>query len=286
MAAELQSDCRLSRTMVAAVILTVMYPGMMLILFLDASPRVFEPTLLLPVMNTIFAGALPIIVAIIAMRSYALGGLNSILLMACGLMTFGSGAILAGWLIGGQQGPNVNVTIYNMAALLGAVLHALGVILMLRNETPELSQERIRTRLILTCSAIFIVLTGITVAALQGATAPFFIQGTGPTLLRQCVLGSSALLYFLSALFLIRMFRLEQKPFYYWYGLSLIMLSMGLVAAFLQPSVGSPMGWLNRVGHYIAGIYMMAAISPRPVMPEKWVCLSGARLPNCFGTRK
>ena len=37
------------------------------------------------------------------------------------MLTFGCGAVLAGWLIGGSQGPNVNVTIYNTGALLGSV---------------------------------------------------------------------------------------------------------------------------------------------------------------------
>lgn len=250
----------LSKKMVVSVVLTITYLGTMLILFLFASTKVFEPTLLLPILNTIFAGALPIVVSIIAMRSYFLGGLKSILFMGCGLMTFGSGAILAGWLIGGSQGPNVNVTIYNVGALLSAVLHALGVVFVLIKETPDTSQERKRSNLIWTCSGIFLFLFYITLATLQGATPLFFVQGTGPTLLRQLVLGSSAILFFLSALFLIKIFKREQKPFYYWYALSLIMISLGLVAAFIQPSVGSPMGWLNRVGHYIAGIYAMAAI--------------------------
>jgi hypothetical protein len=68
----------------------------MLVLFLYASSTVFEPRLLLPAMNTIFAGAIPIGVSIIAMRSYLRGGLNSILFMSCGLMTFGLAAILLG----------------------------------------------------------------------------------------------------------------------------------------------------------------------------------------------
>ena len=39
---------------------------------------VFEPPLLLPIMNTIFAGLIPIAVSIIAARTYLFSGLNSL----------------------------------------------------------------------------------------------------------------------------------------------------------------------------------------------------------------
>lgn len=246
--------------MVFAPIFILAYLGTMLILFLYASKVVFEPTLLLPVMNTIFAGMLPIGVAIIGMRAYFFGGRNSILLMSCGLMIFGSGAILAGWLMGGSQGINVNVTIYNVCALLGAISHVMGVVFIVNKESPETSIERKRANLTLICSGIFVFLLCITWATLLGVTPLFFVQETGPTLLRQFVLGVSASLYFLSALFLTILFKREQKPFYYWYAMALVTICLGLVAAIIQPSVGSPMGWLNRVGHYVAGIFAMVAI--------------------------
>jgi PAS domain S-box-containing protein len=253
-------DRHLSKSMLVAVALTIAYLGVMLVLFIHSPIGVFEPKLLLPILNSIFAGAIPIAVAIIAIRSYFASGLCSLLLMASGLMTFGSAAILAGWLIGGDQGPNVNVTIYNVGALMGAVLHALGIFLVLRHETPEISHERKRTLLMWLFLLIYLVLFGLTLAALKGATPLFFIQGTGPTLLRQLVLGSAATLYFLSAVFLLQLFKREQRPFYFWYALSLVMISLGLVAALIQPSVGSPMGWLNRAGHYLAGLYVLTAI--------------------------
>ena len=255
-----KSDLPFSKAMLAAVALTIAYLGVMLGLFLDPPTGVFEPKLLLPVLNSIFAGAIPISVAIIAIRSYWVSGLSSLLLMGSGLMTFGSAAVLAGWLIGGDQGPNVNVTIYNVGALMGAVLHVLAIVLMLRHETPESSLARKKTRLSWLFAVIYVLLIGLVLAAFEGVTPLFFIQGTGPTLLRQWVLGSATVLYFLSALFLFNRFKQESRPFYFWYALFLLMISLGLVAALIQPSVGSAMGWLNRAGHYIAGLYALAAM--------------------------
>ncbi|MEI6608489.1 MAG: hypothetical protein WCO53_01955, partial [Deltaproteobacteria bacterium] len=100
-----------------AAVLVFLYFVAMIIMSLADLETVFEPSLLLPIMNTIFAGLIPIAVSIIAARAYLFSGLSSLLFMGCGMMTFGCAAILAGWLISGQQGPNVNVTIYNIGAL-------------------------------------------------------------------------------------------------------------------------------------------------------------------------
>ena len=253
-------DQRLSKPMLAAIGLTIAYLGTMLFLVVFPPPGVFEPKLLLPILNTVFAGALPLAVSFIAIRSYLAGGLNSILLMSSGLMVFGSSAILAGWLIGGTQGPNVNVTLYNVGALLGAVLNALGVLQVWRNETCEPIVPRKMAKVVAVCVAIFLFQLGLTLAVLNGLTPVFFVHGTGPTLLRQGVLGFATTLYLLSALYLFKLFQKESRPFYYWYALSMLMLALGLVAALIQPSVGSSMGWLNRGGHYLAGLYALTAV--------------------------
>ena len=242
-----------------AAILVFLYLGAMFIMSRSDLKAVFEPPLLLPIMNTIFAGLIPIAVSIIAARTYLFSGLNSILFMGCGMMTFGSGAVLAGWLISGQQGPNVNVTIYNTAALLGSVFHALGAILALK-KTPETMPVRRNFNLILAYSGMFLLVFFLTLATLQGITPPFFIQGVGPTLLRQSALGTAVILFLLSALVLMRFFTQRKLDFHYWYSLSLLMIALGLFAFFLQKSVGSPIGWLGRSGQYIGGIYAMIAV--------------------------
>jgi PAS domain S-box-containing protein len=254
------TDQVLSKAMLPAVALTFAYLGLMLVLSLVRPSGVFEPPLLLPILNSIFAGAIPIGVAILAIRSHFRGGHNSILLMGSGFMAFGSAAILAGWLIAGEQGPNVNVTIYNVGALLAAVWHVLGVLLVLRRDPPEASQQRKKAQLLWVLSVSYFVLLGLTLGAWKGLTPLFFSQETGPTFLRQSVLGAATTLYFFASVFLFRLFKREQHPFYFWYALSLGMIALGLVAAFMQPSVGSPMGWLNRFGHYLAGLYALTAV--------------------------
>jgi len=243
-----------------AGISVVIYAGAMAIIFFSDLKAVFEPPLLLPVMNTVFAGLIPIAVSIIAARSYLFSGLNSLLFMGCGMMTFGCGAILAGWLIGNHNGPNVNVTIYNTAALLGAVFHVLGAILTFKKDAAETMTKLRKLKLSLAYTGMLLLLFALTLATLRDITPVFFIQGVGPTLVRQYVLGTAVLLFLLSTLVIMGIFKKSRSAFHYWYALSLLMIALGLTAFLIQKSVGSPIGWLGRSGQYIGSIYALIAI--------------------------
>ena len=243
-----------------AAALVFLYLGFMIFMFLVDLKTVFEPSLLLPIMNTIFAGLIPVAVSIIAARAYLFSGLNSLLFMGCGMMTFGCAAILAGWLISGQQGPNVNVTIYNTGALLGSVFHIFGTVFTFKNVIPDVMPELRKIKLIMAYTGMILIMFFLTLATFWGMTPPFFIQGVGPTLLRQAVLGTAVFLFLLSALIIMKSFTKRQLDFYYWYSLSLIMIALGLIAFFIQKSVGNPIGWLGRSGQYIGGIYALIAI--------------------------
>jgi len=166
-------------------------------------------------MNTIFAGLIPIAVSIIAASGYLFSGLNSLLFMGCGMMTFGCAAVLAGWLISGQQGPNVNVTIYNTGALLGSVFHIFGAILTLKKDIPETMPQRRKFKLILAYSGMILLMFFLTLVTLWGITPPFFIQGVGPTPLRQSVLGVAVVLFLLSALIIMGSFTKRKLDFHY-----------------------------------------------------------------------
>ena len=96
---------------------------------------VFEPHYLLPIFNSslfIAAG----VIAYIAWRSYLISGAATILWLGCGVLTLGAGALAAGWLII-RFGPNVNVTIFNVAILLASICHAGGVLSTLDGKPEE-----------------------------------------------------------------------------------------------------------------------------------------------------
>jgi hypothetical protein len=63
-----------------------------------SSVRVYEPVLLLPLLNTFLFLAAGVI-SYIAMRIYLISGSPTILWIGSGVLTLGTGALAAGWLI-------------------------------------------------------------------------------------------------------------------------------------------------------------------------------------------
>ena len=243
-----------------AASLALLYLGTMIILYRSDLQMVYEPPLLLLFTNTIFAGLIPVAVSVIAARGYLFTGKKSLFFIGCGMLTFGCGAALAGWLVDGKQVPNVNVTIMNVGALLGSGFHVFGSMLSLKGSNSETRLERRKLNLVLAYSGIILFVLLFTLATRSGITPIFFRQGAGPTLLRQVVLGTAVILFLFSAIISMIIYRHRKLVFHYWYSLSLSMIALGLTAFFIQKVVGSPIGWLGRSGEYIGGVFALTAI--------------------------
>lgn len=107
-------------------------------------------------------------------------------------------------------------------------------------------------------SMTFVFLVLLTALTIGGFT-PAFVGLDGFTLLRQAVLGAAALLTGgAAALYAILHVR-TKADFFFWYSLSLAALAISFVGVFLQPSVGSLLGWTSRGAQQLSGIYLLAA---------------------------
>jgi PAS domain S-box-containing protein len=221
---------------------------------------VFEPPLLLPVLATVFLSVIPVVVAYFSARGYVSSGSRNLLLLGCGMLAFGSGSLLAGWLIAAPGGPNIAETIHNIGALVGAVFYVTGAILTSAGILPDAGKNGYKLKLILAYLGVLVFTALLTTASLLGTLPPFFIQGVGPMAVRQAVLGiATALFAFASLLFMIQYAR-TKSDFLYWYSMALALIAVGLSAAFLQKAVGSPIGWAGRSAQYLGGIYFLIAV--------------------------
>lgn len=221
---------------------------------------VFEPGFLLPVTNTLFAGLIPIVVAYIGARVYLVTGSSSVMFMGCGMFTFGLAAISAGWLIGRSSGPNINVTIYNSGALVSASFHILGAFLFLKGSMAPAEPKRGKLKALAAYSVVLGLVTLLSLLAVHEVFPPFFIQGIGPTVLRQEILGIAIILYILSSVFFMYQYLNWKFNFFYWYSLALAFLAIGLFAFLVQSAVGSPIGWVGRSANYFGGILSLIAV--------------------------
>jgi PAS domain S-box-containing protein len=222
---------------------------------------VFEPPLLLSILNTLFISIVSFVVASISASNYLKRGSLSFLLLGCGVLAFGFGGLAAGWLIGPPGGPNVNVTIYDTGALLGAVFHATGAILASAGDTSEfIPALKRKLKVILAYLSVLFFVASLTIASLRGATPPYIIQGIGPTPLGRAVLGTAVALFGFSSLSFMRLYSKSKEAFPYWYSLALALIAVGLSAVFLQKAVGSPIGWVGRSAQFLGGIYFLIAV--------------------------
>lgn len=218
-----------------------------------------DPPFLLTILNTLLIGIIPLVIAIIAFRSYRSSGSTSLFMMGSGMMIFGIGSIAAGWVIGLTDGANASVAIYNVCILISAVFYLTGALqTFTRSKTAGTAGLLWKIAAITAGIVIFVV--AFTSLTIMGSIPPFFIVGTGPTILRQTVLSYAIAILAITSLVLFRLFTLKREDFFFWYSVSLAVIAIGLVAAFLTPAMGSPVNWVSRVMQYTGAGYALVAI--------------------------
>ena len=56
---------------------------------------------------------------------------------------------------------------------------------------------------------------------------------------------------------MMQRFLRKRAPFHYWYSLALALVAISLLAFYLQPAVGSPIGWVGRSSYVLAAVYFL-----------------------------
>jgi len=220
---------------------------------------VYELPFLLPILNTFFLGIIPIVITYFAFRVFQRSGSVSVLLMGCGILIFGLGSISAGWLNVLPGGPNITVTIHNTCACIGSMFILAGGLLNRSETGAEITTGSARMAAA-TCAGIIVFVTLLSLAAVLGYLPPFFIPGTGPTVLRQIVLENAVLVFALSSLLLMFIYLKRRTEFFFWFSVSFALVSVGLLAVFFQPSVGSLIGWVGRSAQYLGFVFALYAV--------------------------
>lgn len=221
--------------------------------------EVVAPLSLIPITHTLFISCISFAVAYISARSYMTSGLYRFLLMGSGNLAFGLG-FLASWLLSVPGGQNVLLTADNTGTLLSSILHVSAVILVWVGVTEEKVSRRGKTEVILSYSGVSLFMILLTIGSLFSATPLFFVQGTGPTPLRNTVVVVALILFGISSITLMRLYIRSKADILWWYSLALSLIAVGQFAYVLQKSVGSPLSWTGSVSTYLAGAYFLIAV--------------------------
>lgn len=227
-----------------------------------ASPWfVYDPPLLVPILNVIFLSLISFYISHISARTYLSSGKPTMVFMGCGALAVGLATLAAGWSTASENAKDLSVTIHNSGFFLGGLFHFAGAGFTLL-ETQEEQRPDLRKRNLTLAYAGVIALIFLSLFFNMDRSLPLFFNPlAGPTPFRQLMLGWAIVLFALSSLFfLVASYRLK-TAFLYWYGLGLVLISSGLLALFLVFVVGSPIAWAGRIALYTGGIYLLIAVS-------------------------
>jgi PAS domain S-box-containing protein len=223
------------------------------------SGAVFEPPFLFAMLLTFFVGVISFAVAFATARSFLMGGLVNVLLFSCGVTVFGLTGLVAAWLATPPGGPNVVSTIANTGALVGALCIYVSVFFPSVGIVWQISRQRMAT-IVFCYLVLFAFVDWLTIASLRDDAPIFFVQGVGPTPLRQLVLGSAIVLLTISSqLFMLRYMKSKISSAY-WYSLALMMITLGHVALLFEHAVGSTVSWAGRLAILLGGVYFVPAV--------------------------
>lgn len=227
-------------------------------LFFLRDTTVAEPPFALAILNTIFLGLIPLFIALVAYQGYRSSGAASVLLLGAGMLVLGLGSIAAGWLNGLPGGTNITTTVHNISVSIGSAFSLAAAVLVL-------SGFRVwRTRRspaipVLLYGGIAVAVAVISYTAVLGLIPSFFVQGAGPTTIRQVILSNAAGMYVLAAILFILVFAKRQDSFFFWFSISLALIGVGSFAVLMQPAVGSLTGWTGRAAQYAGACFALLA---------------------------
>ncbi|WP_243311876.1 ATP-binding protein [Fundidesulfovibrio agrisoli] len=234
-----------------------------LVLSIASPPRIYSLPLLSSTLTLVFQSILPVATAAFASVTYIRTGIPVFLIFGGGFLVYGLGCtlILFDFLHAFQHEPNISVTIHNTTIFLTSLACAASVILTIKADVPVVdARPRRWASLAFTYLGLALLTLLIAYGANQGALPPFFVQGAGPTPLREVILLCTiVLLAFTSSMSLLSHLR-TGYAFPYWFGLGILLFMIGIFGIFFQTSLGSPLNWISRCAQYLGAAYFLFAI--------------------------
>jgi signal transduction histidine kinase len=247
----------MSNARLAGALAILFFFGMTLVLTIASPKGVFEDAVLLFVTNIIVSYALVLAVCWTSATEYLETGSPTLLLMGFGVMAYGA-SLVTGSLLNAIYGLNTGDSVHDILMLSSSIVlfaaatfASIGSFSVARHKRLALSAAY---------SAVPILAVVVTIATVQGSLPTFFVQGVGPTWVRQLVLGVAMALFATSFLVFAILHIASRLSFHYWYSLALGLIAVSLLATLLESSVGGPLGWVGRAGQWLGGIYFIVAV--------------------------
>ena len=238
----------------AIVIFIVFLTFLFYIMDIESS---YDPANLIFILNIIFVGVPSIFIAFLAFRGFLRSGNWPVLWLGIGTLTFGISGLVS--FLMGKVPVNEVITIHNLIVFLASILYIIGAFFMINKIYPLESISGRRSAALQVYLGPIILIVFISIIGIQGLLPPFFIPGTGGTAIRQLILVMTAVMFFLASFMILRQYLRSKSLFIYWYGLGLLLISMGVLGILMENSMGTPLNWVGRGAQLLGGVYLIIA---------------------------
>ena len=247
------------RLKISALIIVILTLFLLTLFYFVPTKITYEPLDLSLVLYMIFICIPAFFIAFITSRGFLRTGAWPLLWLGIGTLTFGIANTLSSFLLTSTFTTlNNTITVGNLNTFIASFLYIIAGFFTFNNIRSIEKSNRNNTLLQVYIGTVITIII-ITLISLKGLFPPFFIQGVGGTIIRDFVLGTSAIFLFVTSMMILKVYSKSKSLMLYWYGLGLLLITIGVVGTIFVHSIGSPFNWIDRLAQLLGGIYLIIA---------------------------
>jgi hypothetical protein len=229
------------------------------ILAIFQPPIILNSPFLFPIFNIIFIYLTTLTVGYLSAKCYLNGSTRTLLLLATGVLTTGSTALIGELLFLSTQGTFLISTIVNVGALLGSSVHFINLILTTITTNHYKDRGR-KLKLLISYTSVVILTIIMAIISLQGETIQISLPGSVLYLLPSYAQTGVVVFCGITGLFFLRLYHKEGSTVLFWYSLGLLLIALAHVSSLLQSNSNDILTWTGRFATYTANMYLVIAV--------------------------
>ncbi len=216
---------------------------------------VYNSSLLLLVLDSLFLTGTGLVVAVVSIRSYLAEGSPVLLFLGMSTTAGGFAAFIAGLSV--NISANDYAAIINLGFLFAGSLQFLSAMVSIVGTVPTSNSFRKKST-VLGYSIVVAIIAVTSIFVLTNLAPTFFSPDA--TLTRHWVLGATTLLFAASCIIFVWQYLRTKSSVLYWYSLALALFAIGLFGSSSYSIPNGVFDWTVRFAQYLAGFYLLAAV--------------------------
>ncbi len=227
-----------------------------IILALLNLPTTFVSPILYFCLNLFFITVPSFIVVIIAARSFLMTGSWPVLWLGGGTIAFGlAGLTGAGFLLADDM--QAAVFAEYLLLFMSALFNIEAVSSVIHHMEPIQSKAGRRNLHLQVYASVFFAVLFLVTAGVFDLVPRIFFTGDGGIILRQAIMGATALIFLTGAITMLRQFNTTRSDLFFWYSLALLLSVISCIDLLLQNGMGTPLDWLAHSARFFSGLFLL-----------------------------